>query len=108
VLERVEERGRPVVEHVVIRERYAVDSQVGERLDRRGRRAERETLRRGLAALRDAALEVEHDEVGVPDDLRELGVDERLRRPAPERLGDLPPEHRVAGERDSHLKPCLP
>ena len=59
---------RPEVERVVVRERDAVDAEQRERLDRGRRRTEEERLARvGPAAppRRDAALEVQHEQVGL-------------------------------------------
>jgi hypothetical protein len=59
VREGVEERLRPEVERVVVRERDAVDAEVGERLRGHRRRAEVEDApRRRPPALRDAALQI--------------------------------------------------
>src|SRR5207249_2392333 len=88
--------------------RDAADSEMQQRLDRSRRRAEVEDLRRPRAAFRDAALEVQHEQVGRARDLGEFRVDEGLRRPPPELLRDGPPEHRVPCEGQPHGKPYLP
>ena len=75
MLERVEERLRPVVERVVVGERDSVDAELGEPLGRDGRRAEEERLA-GLgptfAAVGDTALEIENEEVGLRDNVADL------------------------------------
>ena len=76
VRERVEQRFDPIVEHVVVGEQDAVDAQMHERLDRLGRRAEVEYLRHRLAALGDAALQVDDAEVGRARELGDLGGDD--------------------------------
>ena len=68
VLERVEQRDGPVVEGVVVGQRDAVDPRARQPLGRRRRRAEEERLvriREALAARRDAALEVDDEQVGA-------------------------------------------
>ena len=88
MLERLEQCLDPAAEGVVVRERDAVDTEVEQRLDRHGRGLESERLRRRLAALGDAALEVEDEEVGAAGDLDQLGVDEGVGRVPPEHLRD--------------------
>ena len=108
--ERVEERFGSEIERVVVRERYAVDAEVGERIDRGGRRAEVEhPPRRRRAALGDAALQVEDADVGLADRRHDLRSEERRRRCRREPLGDAAAQHRVARERELHAaKPCRP
>jgi hypothetical protein len=89
---------------VVVGERDAVHAPGGQQL--RGARwsAEEERLARcapALAALGDAALEVDDEQVGGPGQRDQLRVDQRL-APARDRLGDAAPEHRVACEREPH------
>ena len=101
-LDGVEERIRSEVERVVVGERDGIDAQLGQPLGSHGRRAEEEGLAgigEGLAALRDAALEVEHEGVGGSGRLRHRPVYERCRRVGPEAVADAAPEHRVARER---------
>jgi hypothetical protein len=65
---RVKQGDLPVVEGVVVRHRHARDPQVDERLDRHRRGAEEERLARDrtrLPALGDAALQVQHEHVGL-------------------------------------------
>ncbi len=110
VRERVEQRVGPEVERVVVGERDAVDAEVDERLRRPGRRAEVEDPPRcRLATRRDAALEVQDEEISFVHGLDDLGRKQRLRRLALEALGHATAEHRVACERELHCaKPCWP
>jgi hypothetical protein len=101
--ERVEERIRPEVERVVVGQRDAVDAEVCERLRGPRRSAEVEDPpRRRLAARGDAVLEVEDEEVGLPNEVDELRREERVRGLRLQPLGDSAPEHRVAPERELH------
>src|SRR4030095_11360071 len=66
LLERVEKRRAVEVERVVVRERHAVDAELRQDLGRRRWGAEEERLPRigpRGPARRDAALEVQHEEV---------------------------------------------
>ncbi len=101
--ERVEQRTGPEVERVVVRKRDAVDSELSEDLRGPGRSAEVEdTPGPRLAPCRDAALEVEQEEIRLPDNIDELRGDERVMRVLSEPRGNAAPEHRVAGERELH------
>src|SRR5439155_23989624 len=108
MLECLEQRLGPAVERVVVRERDAVDAEVKQCLDRRGRGLKGEGLRCRLAPLGDAAPEAEDEEIGAARDVYQIGIDERLRPAAPESLRDAAAEHRVAGERDPHPNPYRP
>ncbi len=101
-LQPIEEGLRAEVERVVVRKGDAVDAEVVE--DGNGFRwsAEEERLlgvRPRLATLGDAALEIEHEQVGLPGQAAHARADERLRASRPDRLRHLAAEHRVAGER---------
>jgi hypothetical protein len=103
VLEGVEQRLGAVVERVVVGQAHAVDPEVGQRLDGRRRGAEEERLARvgpAPATLGDAALEVEHEQVGLARHLHDLVAHESLRAPALELPGDSAPEHRVPRKRE--------
>ena len=81
VVERVEERARTEVERVVVGQRDAVDAEIGERLGRGGRGPKVEGSRRPRRApLGDAALEVQHAEVGCTGLLGDLRREQRGRR----------------------------
>jgi hypothetical protein len=110
VVEGVEERLRSEVECVVVGKRHAIDAEVRERLDGDGRRPEVEDAsRERFAALGDAALQVEDEEVGLARDGDELRRHRRLRRLRLEPLRDPPPKHRVACECQLHgAKPWRP
>jgi hypothetical protein len=108
VRERVEERDRPVVERVVVGERHRVDAELGQPLrgDGRGPKEERLVwIGEALAALGDAALEVEHEEVGARGRLGDLRGDQRRARVVAQTLGDPAAQHRVAGERKTERAP---
>ena len=88
---------------VVVGQREAVDAEVCECLRGPGPSAEVEDPpRRRLAARGDAALEIEDEEVGLPNEVDELRREERARGLRPQPLGDPAPEHRVAPERELH------
>ena len=110
VRERVEQRIRPEIEHMVVCEGDAVDTEPGQRLRRPGRGAEVEHSPGGrLPSRRDAAFEVEHEEIGFADDLHQLRREERVARVVHESLADAASEHRVACQRELHgAKPCSP
>ena len=108
VSERVEQRFRPIVERMVVREHDAVDAKVHERLDRLGRCAEGEGLRHRRPALGDAALEVKEAKVGRACELADLGRDERLRWPLRQLTCYAATEHRVAGKRKPRQEPREP
>jgi hypothetical protein len=76
VRERVQQRLDPIVERVIVGELNAVDAEMHERLDGLGWRAEVEHFRQRLAALGDAALEVDNAEVGRARKLGYLGGDD--------------------------------
>ena len=113
VVERVQQRLRAVVERVVVGERHAVDADAREQLGRERGRAEEERLpgrRPPLAARRDAALEVEDEQVGLVRDRHHVVV-ERRTPGALDLLSHRPPEHRVSRQRDPHaprLRPLAP
>ena len=101
-IEGVDERDRPVVEGVVVGQRHAVDAEACEHVHGGRRCTEEERLpgiRPALAARRDAALEVQHDQVGLPHGRDDLRGEQRCVRRRLERPADLAAEHRVAGER---------
>src|SRR4029453_2021800 len=54
------------------------------------------------AARGDAALEIEDEEVGLPNEVDELRREERASGLRPQPLRDPAPEHRVAAERELH------
>ena len=101
VLERVEQRDRPVIERVVVGEGDRVDAELGQPLRRHRRRAEEERLARvgeALSAVGDAALEVEHEAVGARSRFGHFGSDQRHAWVLAQALGDAAAQHRVAGE----------
>jgi hypothetical protein len=103
VVERVEQRLRPVVERVVVRQRDAVHAALGEQLGGSRRGAEEERLRRvrpARSAVGDAALEIQHEQVGLGGDGDDIRGERLLA--ARDRLADPAAEHRVAGERQPH------
>ena len=99
VLERVEQGFLPVVEGVVVGERHAVDPEMRERPHRCRRSPEEERLV-GPGPLGytigDAALEVQHEQVGPPGRLDHVRVYQGLGRRDTQSLGDASPQHRVA------------
>jgi len=74
---RVEQRVFPEVERVIVGKRDAVDAEVRQGLHRPGRSPKVEDpSRRRFTARGDAALQVEHDEVGLANDVDELRGEE--------------------------------
>jgi hypothetical protein len=109
VVEGVQQRLGAVVQSMVVGERHAVDAEQVQRLYCGRRRAEEERLARvgpALAALGDAALEVEHEEIRLVRELDHVFADERFRSLLRGRYSDLPAQHRVAGEAELHA-PCV-
>jgi hypothetical protein len=105
VLERVEEGLCPEVERVVVRERHAVDAQPLQDLGRGGRRAEEERLARvgpRRPTLRDAALEVEDEQVGGARECNDLVGDEVAGAVGSDRLRDPTAQHRVSRQCEPH------
>src|SRR5690606_16529379 len=83
------------------------DAQPGERLGRLRRRAEEERLAEGrpaLAAVGDAALEVQQEQVRLAHDVADLLGEEAARPHTADLLGHVAAQHRVAGERQRHLR----
>ena len=102
-VERVEEGDRPVVERVVVGEGDRVDPKLREPLGRDRRGAEEERLAgigKPLPTIRDAALQVEHEEVGRGRGLPHTCVEERSGRVAHQPVANAAAEHRVARERE--------
>jgi hypothetical protein len=97
--DRFEQRGSPIVEGVIVGEAHVVDPRELERLEGDGRSAEVEvaTGPEALAARRDAALEIDECEVGVPEQRQDVAPDVARAR-ALERLASEPREHDVAPE----------
>jgi hypothetical protein len=95
---------------VVVGERDTVNAEAGQRVNRPRRRTEVEhAAGHWFAARGDAALEVEHEEIGVANDLDELRGEERVLGIVSEALGDAAAEHGVAGEGElQDPKPCSP
>jgi hypothetical protein len=93
------------VQGVVVREGHAADAEIDERLHGAGWSPEEERLLRigpRFASIRDAAFEVEDEQIGLATGGRDHRRDERLRRLDREPVGDHAAEHRVAGECDPH------
>lgn len=101
MLEGIEQRVVAKVEGVIVGKGDGVDSPLGQAIGRHGRGPKEERFsRRGPAspARRDAALEVEDEEVGAAAQLDELVRQQRRTRILRELLGDAASQHRVAGE----------
>jgi hypothetical protein len=90
---------------VVVRERHAVDAQLGEALCGNRRRAKEERLARHLdrrAAVGHAALQVDHEQIGRARDLRQRRMHQRRPRIALQSLRHAATEHRVPGQGERH------
>ena len=97
--ERVEQSLGSVVEGVVVRERDAVDSEPYEHLGRLRRGAEEKSFARvgpGSAAFRDAAFEIENEEIALARGCKHVVGEQRAGTPLGDRLGHRSAEHRVA------------
>jgi hypothetical protein len=106
VTQGVEQRLGAEVQRMVVRERHAPDDEIDKRLHGAGWSPEEERLVRigpRVASIRDAALEVEDEQIGLAADGRDGRRDQRLGRLGREPFADHAAEHRVTGERDPHL-----
>ncbi len=95
----------PVVEGMVVGQRDAVDSEQGQHLDRLGRGPEEERfvgVGPPLSARRDAALEVEHEQVGGTYDVHQLPREQISGRAGGQCRPHPAAEHGVPGEGDGH------
>ncbi len=102
LVEGVQQRLGPVVQGAVVGQGHAADVEQPQRLDRSGWGAEEERLARcrpALPAGRDAAFEVEYDQVGGPHRLDHCRGDQRGGRQLGQSAGHRPAKHRVAGQR---------
>jgi hypothetical protein len=112
VLQRVEQRPRPEVQRMVVRERDRVDPELRQAPRGERRRTEEEglaRLREGGPALGDAALEVEQEEVRLGGRRHDLRREQRRRGITPQPLGDAAAEHRVSGQRQrQHAQAVAP
>ena len=91
------------VHGVVVGQRHARDAHLSEPLGRDGRCAEGEALTRSpdaLATIRDAALEVDQELVGLARQRLQVSRQQRVPWVGSEPLGHAATEHRVARERE--------
>ena len=103
VLQRVEQRLLAEVQRVVVREGHGVDPHAGQTPRGERRRAEEEPLaglREGDPAVRDAALQVEQEQVRLGGRRHDVRREQRRRGITGQPLRDPAAEHRVTGKGD--------